>query len=572
MADTFARQRQLIGSPAEWQANNLIIGSGEIAIERDGATDKLKIGDGTRTFSALPYITSQVTIDFASLAELRAGTVSNKAIAPDVLAANSATTGGGANAGKLVVLGTGGKLDPSLINITGGMNLKGNADVTATAPAAVSGDYYFAQPGGVADASFAGIAGDTINAGDVIIYDGANWHANAALADLGNYLPLTGGTLTGNLNVTGDVTITGKTIHYGDFFVRDGHLGIYPNATTLASIALYQPAAVARWDFDVTGKMRLVTTNTVGAASEVHIDAIRGGGVDLYYNNQKIVEVLQWGEQVTGQVRVDNVAAGQDSILSLMSPQHINVVSGTVQGAFSIYRTGLSGGNNENILIDQPAGGTQLFFNNALAIETQVDGVNVYEEIFHKTHKPAGTEFFTESTQSSTGRTWYWHCDNGSGYDLLTFGFVNIPTQKDLMVFSEDSVILFGGGNQQLATRTGGGDLKGTWKGTVTSDGALKKNHKPVNGAERLNKLTPTKWEWENDGEDYSDQFPQGYTAQDWAHAYPEDVTTDENGNMVIQHNFTSLKYHADLLAYTHELKSQIDDLETRLHTLETEH
>ena len=57
MTDTAARQRQLIGSTAAWAANNIVLGNGEIGVEVVSGSDvRIKIGDGTSTFSALPII------------------------------------------------------------------------------------------------------------------------------------------------------------------------------------------------------------------------------------------------------------------------------------------------------------------------------------------------------------------------------------------------------------------------------------------------------------------------------------------------------------------------------------
>lgn len=74
MVDTPARQRQLIGSTAAWAANNIILGSGEIGIEVVTSSDvRMKVGDGTSTFSALPYASaSSTTINTATQAALDA--------------------------------------------------------------------------------------------------------------------------------------------------------------------------------------------------------------------------------------------------------------------------------------------------------------------------------------------------------------------------------------------------------------------------------------------------------------------------------------------------------------------
>lgn len=62
MADTFARMRQLVGSTADWAANNLVLGSGEIGVERVSSSDiRIKVGDGSTAWSALPYASSSST-------------------------------------------------------------------------------------------------------------------------------------------------------------------------------------------------------------------------------------------------------------------------------------------------------------------------------------------------------------------------------------------------------------------------------------------------------------------------------------------------------------------------------
>lgn len=74
MADTFARMRQLVGTTADWAANNIVLGSGEMGIERVSSTDiRIKVGDGTSTWSALPYASaSSTTINAATQAALDA--------------------------------------------------------------------------------------------------------------------------------------------------------------------------------------------------------------------------------------------------------------------------------------------------------------------------------------------------------------------------------------------------------------------------------------------------------------------------------------------------------------------
>jgi hypothetical protein len=67
--------------------------------------------------------------------------------------------------------------------IPGALTYKGAIDPTTTeAPAgAEAGDVYLASSAGPALASWSGIAGQDIAEGDLLLFDGSNWSANAAL-------------------------------------------------------------------------------------------------------------------------------------------------------------------------------------------------------------------------------------------------------------------------------------------------------------------------------------------------------------------------------------------------------
>jgi hypothetical protein len=59
MADIHARQRQLVGSAADWGAADLVIGDGELAVQREaGDQFKIKLGNGVQKFSQLPFFES----------------------------------------------------------------------------------------------------------------------------------------------------------------------------------------------------------------------------------------------------------------------------------------------------------------------------------------------------------------------------------------------------------------------------------------------------------------------------------------------------------------------------------
>lgn len=57
MTVEYKRMQQLRGSTSQWVADNIIPLDGEIAVERGGGDDtRLKLGDGARSFAALPYL------------------------------------------------------------------------------------------------------------------------------------------------------------------------------------------------------------------------------------------------------------------------------------------------------------------------------------------------------------------------------------------------------------------------------------------------------------------------------------------------------------------------------------
>ena len=71
------------------------------------------------------------------------------------------------------------------------VELLGSADPTTAAPAATTGNAYIANATGIADASWTGIAGKAIAAGDILLYDGTNWIHNRA-NDQSGVLSITG--------------------------------------------------------------------------------------------------------------------------------------------------------------------------------------------------------------------------------------------------------------------------------------------------------------------------------------------------------------------------------------------
>ena len=86
MVTDFKRQYVLGGTAAQWASNSAFIPQArELCVETD--TGQMKIGDGVNAYSALAYVGATFGQTFATEAEVQAGTVANKVVAPDTLAA-----------------------------------------------------------------------------------------------------------------------------------------------------------------------------------------------------------------------------------------------------------------------------------------------------------------------------------------------------------------------------------------------------------------------------------------------------------------------------------------------------
>ena len=86
MVTEFKRQYVLGGTAAQWSSNSAFVPQArELCVETD--TGQMKIGDGTAAYSALAYVGATFGQTFATEAEVQAGSIDNKVIAPDTLAA-----------------------------------------------------------------------------------------------------------------------------------------------------------------------------------------------------------------------------------------------------------------------------------------------------------------------------------------------------------------------------------------------------------------------------------------------------------------------------------------------------
>jgi len=169
MPDSFARMRQIIGSTAEWTASDLVLGRGEIALEIVSPADvRLKVGDGTSRFSALPYSPSAMTVAWQ---DIQGKPVTFPPSAHDH--PPSEVEG---------LVDVGGKLSLALMPpaVLDKMILRGVFNPTAPQeypPTPAIGDTWSIGAGWVFTAG--DLMGQTVRPGDWMALDGVGWRLNA---------------------------------------------------------------------------------------------------------------------------------------------------------------------------------------------------------------------------------------------------------------------------------------------------------------------------------------------------------------------------------------------------------
>jgi hypothetical protein len=173
-------------------------------------------------------------VAFADATEIHAGTDTTKAINSAILrgeALNAPSVAGGvADADRLIRLDANGKIAAAFLPVSSLRQL-GAKDVTAGLGAytPTTGDSFFVSVTGTANAGWTGIGGQAVKAGDMVIYDGTNFHLVPNETDLNAYLKLAGGTMEDGAVITFDTTTggAGTVVLNGDSgaldnFVIDG--------------------------------------------------------------------------------------------------------------------------------------------------------------------------------------------------------------------------------------------------------------------------------------------------------------------------------------------------------------
>ena len=279
MTDTAARQRQLIGSTAAWAANNIVLGSGEIGVEVVSGSDvRIKVGDGSATFSALPYASaSSSTINAATQAALDAkvalsgGTMTGLL----VLSGNPSAALGAATKQYVDAINTSlstsisGKLSTAGGTLTGSLTL---ASDPSSALQAASKQYV-----DTAAALKVNKAGDTMTGALVLAADPA-----AALEAATKQYVDGGGYQT---TVGGSATYSGKVVKLNSVGIIDGSM-LPVAATYLGTVSLTAAYALSG-TFSTGNYYAVSTTGTVDSSWNSRLTgspATCSAGQSIIYN------------------------------------------------------------------------------------------------------------------------------------------------------------------------------------------------------------------------------------------------------------------------------------------------
>ena len=175
-------------------------------------------------------------VSFAAAADIVTGSDTTKAVNSAGLRgaglnAPSATPGNDAN--HFILLDANGKIASGFLPALPS-EVRAAVDVTTQliqpTPPYKSGDIVFVNKAGTVETTWTGAAGQTVESGDSLLFDGTNWHHIPNATDLSAYVPLAGtAQMAGNVvwatDQTGNDILDGKNGNLKDFVID---CGTYP--------------------------------------------------------------------------------------------------------------------------------------------------------------------------------------------------------------------------------------------------------------------------------------------------------------------------------------------------------
>lgn len=179
-------------------------------------------------------------IPFATANEVHAGTNAVHALSPKLLRDETLDKPSGPNntatmqdADKLIRLDQTGHIDSRFLGFSA-LTYRSTVDVTAayTPPNPVwnVGDFGIAAAAGTAHASWPGlVAGEAVATGDLVLFDGTNYHLITNNVNLANFLALAGGTMEDGAGIVFDTTAAANAGDAATQVVIDGQGGTIDN-------------------------------------------------------------------------------------------------------------------------------------------------------------------------------------------------------------------------------------------------------------------------------------------------------------------------------------------------------
>ena len=271
------------------------------------------------------------------------------------------------------------------------------------------------------------------------------------------------------------------------------------------------------------------------------------GETELYYDGIFRLRTKTDGVQIIGNVSADGVRVGDNEVIGLGNSNDLTLVHNG-SNAFIRNQTGIfladsqggefrvaTGASSKSAIRCFPDASVQLFHNNSLKFNTTTTGIAVNGIVEangltmsdnHYINLGASTDLsiFHNATNSYiTNNTGLLAVESKGGEFRVTTG---VSGKKAIRCLPDAQTELYYNNSNKLFTTNAGGTLNGTWSGGGLSDERLKENIETRNGLDNILSLTGIDWDWKEDIDfDVEGAETSGFTAQNWAEVYPEQVS-----------------------------------------------
>ena len=307
---------------------------------------------------------------------------------------------------------------------------------------------------------------------------------------------------------------------------------------------------------DATSNIKLRTNDT-----ETGLEVVKDGGVELYYNNAKVFETLEYGAKIKrpsgGSTDLEVIGCeGQDAYIHVWADEGDDnadkwKMGALTDGSFRIQN--YADGAWENSIIANGGGNTKLFHNNTEVLETTSGGVQVNgtTNALKVTHTGGSCVVLERNSKQLTFNANYGAQDTYSTFNVGSgMGYKFYLNGSPYITINSSGVL--------------SGDLNDT------SDEKKKKNITsiPDGAIAKIKQLRPVNFNWKNPL-NTADQ--SGFIAQEVKTVIPDLVSGEEydeaKGDIGYAINTTGVVAH--LTKALQEAITKIETLETKVAALE---